>query len=66
MAVSDHAVYSIALEIHQKHQEMFGFVAFIAKRFYDSGLGDVTIKSGVTAVGSVGSVLDGNTYKRGI
>ena len=31
----DHAFYSKTLDNQQKHQEKIGFVAFIAKTFYD-------------------------------
>ena len=41
-------------------------MAFIAKRFYDAGQRNVAMESGVIAVGSVGRVLDGKTYKRAI
>ena len=41
-------------------------VEFITKRFYDAGIGDVALESGVIVVGSVGWVLDGMTYKRAI
>ena len=69
--VCDHTIYSKALEIQQKYQEKFKFVAFIAKKFCDAGptdvvagLTDVTDESGVISVGSVGRVLDGKAYKR--
>ena len=39
-------------------------MVFISKRFYDAGLRDVHIESGVIAVGSVGRMLDGKPYKR--
>ena len=54
------------MEILQKHQEKFWVIGVIAKRFYDAGLGDVALESGVIVVGSVGWVLNGMTYKRAI
>ena len=41
-------------------------IGVIAKRFYDAGLGDVALESGVIVVGSAGWVLNSMTYKRAI
>ena len=41
-------------------------LAVIGKRFENVGLRDVAIESGIIAEGSVGSVLDGKQYNRGV
>ena len=53
VVVYDQTNYSKTLEIHQKHQENFGFVELIAKRFCDIGLRDLAIESEFIAVGCV-------------
>ena len=53
------AIYSKAREIQWKRHEMFGYMEFIAKRFYNAGLRDVVLESGVIDLGSLGRVLDG-------
>ena len=41
-------------------------LAVIGKRFGDAGLRDVAIYFGIIAEGSVGSVVDGKQYNRGV
>ena len=66
VVVCSQIIYSKALEINQKHQKKFGFVVFIAKRFFDASLRGVAIESGVIPVGTVGRVLNGTGNKREI
>ena len=54
MVVNDHTIYSKTLEVHQKHKEKLGLMAFIVKRFCDSGFRCVAIEFGVILVGSRG------------
>ena len=54
MVVNDHTIYSKTLEVHQNHKEKLGLMAFIAKRFCDSGFRCVAIEFGVILVGSRG------------
>lgn len=52
--VSGHAIYLKALEVQEKHQEKFGLMAFIAKRFFDAGFRGVVVESGVIVGESIG------------
>ena len=51
-----HNLFTKTLEIQQKHQEKFGVMVFVAKRFCDAGFRGVVIESGVIAVESIGRV----------
>ena len=61
-----HTIYSKGQEIQQKHKENFWYMEFIAKRFYNAGLRDVALESGVLGLGSLRRVLDDKAYKTAI
>ena len=80
ICVFDQALYAKAAEVIGKQPQQFSrivlrlgvfrtictLLAVIGKRFGDAGLHDVAIESGIIAEGSVGSVLDGKQYNRGV
>ena len=80
ICVFDQALYAKAAEVIWKQPQQFSHIvlrlgvfhtictllAVIDKRFEEAGLRDAAIESGIIAEGSVGSVLDGKQYNRGV
>ena len=80
ICVFDQALYAKAAEVIWKQPQQFSQIvlrlgafhtictlfAVIGKRFGDAGLRDVAIESGIIAERSVGSVVDGKQYNRGV
>jgi hypothetical protein len=78
--VFDQALYAKACEVIWKHSEKFktvilrmgvfhticNMLSILGRRYQDAGLRDLDIESGVIAEGSIGGVLDGRRYNRGV
>ena len=76
----DLAIYSKAKEIQWRFPDEFSivvvrmggfhialnFLSLLGKKFGDSGLDDLLIKSGVCAAGSTSALMKGKSYNRGI